>query len=378
MHCFQVVSTGIVLLSKDLVMSLKRYVIWNNKGGTGKTTLAFHLSTEYAIQNSEKYIIVIDMCPQMNISAALLSNLNENMKGTPGDKMVREIATGEKVQNVFDKTICGYLLSRLDTTLRGDIPCTSFLVQPHHTNKYITKNVYLLCGDQYMEAMNQRLEQERQLIPTKNDKNPWKRVTLFIKDFIDKLSTEMDRECIVFIDTNPSFSINTEMAVAGATRVIVPINADDFSGTAVNSMLYLIYGIAQNNEEDDVLKQKRFYYLAPRSDITIPKIYLIINNKITPYNTRSASAFSAKAKEVLDSLSANFLANPHIYVPGTREEYECELNDFHTKAIQCLQIGCPLSKLPASIMMHGDEKVHNVGKTKDDYLVNLQVIISRL
>ena len=315
----------------------------------------------------------------MNISAALLSNLDEDMNGIPGNKMVRNIATGEKVQNVFDKTICGYLLSRLDTTLRRDIPCRSFLVQPDLQNEYITNNVYLLCGDQYMEGMSKRLEQERQLIQTRIDDNPWKRVTLFIKDFIDKLSNEMENECIVFIDTNPSFSIYTEMAVAGATRVIVPINADDFSGTAVTSMLYHIYGIVQGEEEeDDVLKQRKFYHLAPKSDIAIPKIHLIINNKITPYNTRSAKAFSAKAKEVLDYLESILQEHRDIFVSDTRSEYECELNDFHTKAVQCLQIGCPLSKLPPSITMHGDEKVHTVDKTKDDYLLNLQLIITRL
>lgn len=40
-----------------------RVVFWNNKGGTGKTTLAFQVLSEYARQNTNKKILVIDVCP---------------------------------------------------------------------------------------------------------------------------------------------------------------------------------------------------------------------------------------------------------------------------------------------------------------------------
>jgi len=139
------------------------------------------------------------------------------------------------------------------------------------------------------------------------------------------------------------------MAIGGATRVIVPINADDFSRAAVTSMLYLLYGIVRGdrrNERYDVFKTMEFSYVAPKYGIAIPEIHLIINNKVTPYNTRSAKTFSAKAKEVLDSLECILCEYPNIFVSATKSGYECELNDFHTKAVQCLQLGCPLSKLP--------------------------------
>ena len=49
-----------------------RYAIWNNKGGVGKTFISFVLSTEYAKKNPEKKVIVVDMCPQANLSEAVL------------------------------------------------------------------------------------------------------------------------------------------------------------------------------------------------------------------------------------------------------------------------------------------------------------------
>ena len=320
------------------------------------------------------------MCPQGNISAALLSNLDKGMKGIAGDAILQKITIGEKVQG-FDKTVCGYLLTKIDTTLRSDIPCESFLVQPSIYNKYITENIYLLCGDLYLEVIAKRLEQERQLMTTRMGDIPWKRVTLFIKDFIHKLSENMEKDCIVFIDTNPSFSVYTEMAISGATRLIVPINADDFSRTAVASMLYLIYGIAMGGERDsryDVFKTMEFSSLASSYDVEIPKIHMIINNKITPHNRFSAKAFAAKAKEVSDSLESILRDYPDKFVSPTRTGYEGEVNDFHTKAVQCLQLGCPLSKLPQLAVMHGNEKVYNAGKTGDDYLPKLLSIINRL
>lgn len=48
------------------------YVIWNNKGGVGKTTLTFHMATHYAMENSNRKVLVIDLCPRANVSIALL------------------------------------------------------------------------------------------------------------------------------------------------------------------------------------------------------------------------------------------------------------------------------------------------------------------
>ena len=49
-----------------------RYSIWNNKGGVGKTFLSFMLSSEYAKKNPEKRVLVVDMCPQANLSEIFL------------------------------------------------------------------------------------------------------------------------------------------------------------------------------------------------------------------------------------------------------------------------------------------------------------------
>ncbi|WP_094187757.1 ParA family protein [Xanthomonas oryzae] len=42
----------------------ERYVVWNNKGGVGKSTITFHVASRYAELNPEKQVLVIDLCPQ--------------------------------------------------------------------------------------------------------------------------------------------------------------------------------------------------------------------------------------------------------------------------------------------------------------------------
>ena len=50
----------------------KSYVMWNNKGGVGKSTITFHVSSVYAEKNLDRDIVVIDMCPQANSSSMLM------------------------------------------------------------------------------------------------------------------------------------------------------------------------------------------------------------------------------------------------------------------------------------------------------------------
>ena len=49
-----------------------KYCIWNNKGGVGKTFLTYLLATEYSKKHPDKEVIVVDMCPQANVSEILL------------------------------------------------------------------------------------------------------------------------------------------------------------------------------------------------------------------------------------------------------------------------------------------------------------------
>jgi cellulose biosynthesis protein BcsQ len=49
-----------------------RYAVWNNKGGVGKSFLSFIVGTEIAHRNPAQSVILVDMCPQANLSEIVL------------------------------------------------------------------------------------------------------------------------------------------------------------------------------------------------------------------------------------------------------------------------------------------------------------------
>jgi cellulose biosynthesis protein BcsQ len=55
------------------------YVIWNNRGGSGKTNLTYHLAIKYAYRNPDKTVLVIDMCPQADLSHAFLGKCRKKI-----------------------------------------------------------------------------------------------------------------------------------------------------------------------------------------------------------------------------------------------------------------------------------------------------------
>ncbi|MEB0208888.1 ParA family protein, partial [Pseudomonas sp. CCC3.1] len=54
------------------------YAVWNNKGGTGKTSLTFQAVTRFAEVNPNSRILVVDMCPQANLSELFLGGLSND------------------------------------------------------------------------------------------------------------------------------------------------------------------------------------------------------------------------------------------------------------------------------------------------------------
>lgn len=60
---------------------MRTYTFWNNKGGTGKTSLCFQCVLEYALAHESAKILVVDLCPQANLSELLLGGMENNGAG---------------------------------------------------------------------------------------------------------------------------------------------------------------------------------------------------------------------------------------------------------------------------------------------------------
>jgi hypothetical protein len=72
--------------------------------------------------------------------------------------------------------------------------------------------------------------------------SPWLWVHQVFRRLIETVTNNPNEQWLVLVDTNPSFSIYTEVAISAVNRLIVPVNADDASRVATNAMFTLIYG----------------------------------------------------------------------------------------------------------------------------------------
>ena len=276
-------------------MPLKEsYVIWNNKGGVGKSTIAFHLATEYAFLHPRERVLVIDLCPQANVSMALLSDPD-----THGSERVSELHREKK-------TIC-YYLEDLKSPVAMAKP-SQYITSVDEYNPHVSDNVHLLCGDMSLELVGRNIEELRRIPAGADGLIPWvfytRAVHWFIEGYEGKVAgvTKGEGDWVVFIDTNPAFSVYTEIALVSARKLLIPINADDFSRAAIKSMLDLVYGVGNDEVSASFsgYRELSFSTKADKYGVEKPKIHLLINNRTTMYGKNAAKSFQAMAKGNLD------------------------------------------------------------------------------
>jgi len=276
--------------------TIGRYAIWNNKGGVGKSTITFHLAARYAEQHKDQVVLVVDCCPQANSSMMLLGG------GSPGETSVLKLCTQST-----PKTVVGYLSTVISQGPGANLPSPDdYLVHVSELNPEMPDNIYLLCGDGNLEPMAPAISLAASAPALTPTTNPWKWIHLIFEKFISSVSSRFaDRDVVAFIDTNPSFSIYTELAISASERLITPVNADDSSRVATNAMFILLHG---QTPPHPIYGSWTYAAQAIRNGIPVPAIHVIVGNRLTQYEG-AAAAFSALSDATADTLfkASNFL-----------------------------------------------------------------------
>ncbi len=210
------------------------YAIWNNKGGVGKSTITFHVASRYAEQHPTQRVLVIDMCPQGNSSMMLLGS------GDQGENKLLEYCTVEPLP----QTVVGYLSEVISGGFRAPLPQPEdFIIQVNKVNINMPDNLYLMCGDGNLEPMVPHINEAANAGSLTPSHNPWVWIHKILSHFIENLCRQDNQtDWVVFLDTNPSFSVYTELAISSASKLIVPVNADDSSRVATKAMFTLLHG----------------------------------------------------------------------------------------------------------------------------------------
>ena len=304
-----------------------KYGIWNNKGGVGKTFLSFILGAEYAKRNPERKVVLIDMCPQANLSEIILGG-----NGAGSGRL--EKILGEKKR----KTVGGYFDSRISSPHKKTGEESDYLIYGRDHNENLPDNLYLLCGDPSLELQAQVISQiGGQTLPIE----AWKNVRSWLRDLIQSCMNKLGDETTAFIDCNPSFSAYTELCMVACDKLIIPCSSDGSSARAIDNVAALLYGHGANPRHDAV----NFHAKAKAFQMPLPLIHSIILNRSTLYNQDASKAFQAMFDAIQNRVSRFKTSRPECFVSGTTQ-YPV-VPDSHSVAIVCSHHGIPLYSVKA-------------------------------
>lgn len=313
----------------------KSYVMWNNKGGVGKSTITFHIASVYAEENPNRDVIVIDMCPQANSSSMLMGG------GKESESKLQELISKDEPQSIV-----GYITA---ATLNGDAELSKFITKLTNINSNLADNLYLISGDGNLELIAPLLSERAEATPLSALDNPWIKIHSIIKN-LTKKRLNQDRPCTFFIDTNPSFAIYTQLAIVGGEKLLVPINADDSSLFAITGLFNLIWGTSVLHP---VYGKYTFASKAKSHNLELPKIAFLLGNRFTQ-KKGAAHAFKALSNEAISKMYSEYTKYPDRFEKPARsvnniEEFECaysiELRDFNSAGVVAANQGLPLSKM---------------------------------
>ncbi|HHQ6593969.1 TPA: ParA family protein [Serratia fonticola] len=324
-------STDAAIEQEDMSSTNKKYLVWNNKGGVGKTFLSYSLSVEYALAHQDEDVVVIDACPQSNISEIILGG---NGLGQDNLNKFREA----------NKTIAGYIKDRFAKSPLSRMGSeSSYFVKADTVNKKMPENLYLLPGDVDLDICSRLISH----IGSSPVKGAWKTSRSMLSDLIesfelDKNSTE--RPKTFFIDCNPSFANYTELAVASSNRIIIPCTADAASIRGIKNLIKLIFGVSIDKAaQDDMFLD--FHKEATLNAIALPRLHLFIQNRSRTNESDAARAFKSHAEEI-ERISGDLVqSHANLFTSGATTNRVMNVKDGNTLAAIINHEGCPLSHL---------------------------------
>lgn len=178
-----------------------RRVIFNQKGGVGKSTITCNLGAVSAIRGEKT--LVIDLDPQCNTTQYLTGKDISDLKPTIADYF----------QDLLS-------FSFYSTAISDCIHETPF------------DNLYILPAHPEMNDLESKLESRYKMFK--------------LKEALDRLA-DFDT---VFVDTPPALNFYTRSALIAADTCLIPFDCDDFSRRALYTLMENVYEIQSDHNAE--------------------------------------------------------------------------------------------------------------------------------
>ena len=184
-----------------------RRVVFNQKGGVGKSSITVNLAAVAASQG--KKVLVVDLDPQCNASQYLLGM--QAWQGGGGPK----------------PNIGGFFAQTLSFKLKEKEPREYVHATPF-------ENLYLIPSDAELGEVEHLLESKHKIYK--------------LRGMLKTLEREFDE---IYVDTPPAYNFYTLSALIGADRCLIPFDCDAFSRQALYTLLENIHE-ARGDHNDEL------------------------------------------------------------------------------------------------------------------------------
>lgn len=189
---------------------MRTRVIFNQKGGVGKSSIAVNLAAISAAQQLKT--LVIDLDPQANASQYLLGDA----ASYTADQPILAPNIEQFFQEVLDTTQTRSLLGNALGSILGS--------RSHGLHSYVHhtpfEHLHVIPASPTLGALQHALEAKHKIYK--------------LRDALRALETQYDR---IYIDTPPAFNFFTLSALIAADRVLIPFDCDVFSKRALHSLI---------------------------------------------------------------------------------------------------------------------------------------------
>jgi cellulose biosynthesis protein BcsQ len=181
-------------------MSVPVLTFFNNKGGVGKTSLAYHLA--WMLMELDWRVLVVDLDPQANLTAAFLDEdqLESLWEGSTGPSTIYRAV--EPLAEMGD------------------------LQEPHPWN--IAPGLHLVPGDVALAGFEEQLSSEwPNCMRDQQLRRPFRVVSAFWQSA--QLAARRAGADIILADVGPNLGAINRSALIASDHIVIPLGADLFS-----------------------------------------------------------------------------------------------------------------------------------------------------